>query len=327
VIRGGAYSAEELQQALESDAVAARHYAVFQRASVRPETSRFAEPVYVSYRKGDEVFWTRHAVTLPRGETLLTDGANYARARCGNRVSLKPQAPVEAQGPAPETLEHLETPDSGASTPEWREALLVAEVYPAYFPETPAQTAAMMAAILGESQPGIGYRFLAAGGDPIPFQSHPAAKVSPAPPSAPPQGANQTPPIPAFFPGAPVAPLACCFMVTPPAPMPGTSPEISPDAPLPASLDTPPYGLRFAISSALPYTSTYTTPATPPSLAPNAPFETPLNTPPGTPLNTPPYDPDAPPVSSVPEPGSLLAVLAALAAGVATRRRLRAGGR
>ena len=140
VIPGGAYSAEELRQALDSDEVAARHYAVFHRASLRTEPSRFVQPVYLSYRVGDAVFWTRRPVALARHETLLTDGANFARARCGNRVAVEPQSPEQAASPDPSVFEHAEAPPPEPSAADRDEPLLAAEVFPAFDPETAGET-------------------------------------------------------------------------------------------------------------------------------------------------------------------------------------------
>jgi hypothetical protein len=113
VIRGGAYSAAELIEALDRDPVAASHYLVFRRSSVRITKSSFPEPVFLSYRVGSAIYWTSRPVHLPPGETLLTDGQNYARARCGNRISQTPQTPVNDTEPAPETLD---TPHPPANT-------------------------------------------------------------------------------------------------------------------------------------------------------------------------------------------------------------------
>lgn len=144
VIPGGAYSPEELVQALDSDAVAARHYAVFRRAALRTEPSRFAQPVYLSYRVGDAVYWTRRPVALPPHEPLLTDGANFARARCGNRVAVTPQLPVQAASPAPGVLEEAGAPAPEPAAANRDEPLLAAEVFPGLFQETPWRIAVPM---------------------------------------------------------------------------------------------------------------------------------------------------------------------------------------
>jgi hypothetical protein len=165
VIPGGAYSAEELKQALDSDEVAARHYAVFHRASLRTEPSRFVQPVYVSYRVGDAVFWTRRPLALAPHETLLTDGANFARARCGNRVSAEPQSPVQTASPDPEAFEHTETPATEAAAANRDEPLLAVEVFPGSFQDTQWQTAVPMPDAGAEAQqdPGDGFQLATAG--------------------------------------------------------------------------------------------------------------------------------------------------------------------
>jgi hypothetical protein len=107
IIPGGVYSEAELRSALLRDPVAARHYASFQPALLH--TTELAGPrtAYVSYRMGSSVYWTRHPIRLPKGDTLITDGVNFARARCGNRVSAEPQKPVAQFEPPPPALEVL----------------------------------------------------------------------------------------------------------------------------------------------------------------------------------------------------------------------------
>jgi hypothetical protein len=126
VIRGGAYSAAELREALDRDPVAARHYLVFHRSTVRTTASSFSEPVYLSYRVGNAVYWTSRPVRLPHGETLLTDGTNYARARCGNRISETPRTPVNDTEPAPEALDTPPPPANAiADLDTWSENRLL----------------------------------------------------------------------------------------------------------------------------------------------------------------------------------------------------------
>jgi hypothetical protein len=128
VIRGGAYSAGELREALDRDPVAARHYLVFHRSTVRTTASSFSEPVFLSYRVGDAVYWTSRPVRLPHGETLLTDGTNYARARCGNRISQTPRTPVNDTEPAPEALDTPPPPANAiADLDTWSENRLLGQ--------------------------------------------------------------------------------------------------------------------------------------------------------------------------------------------------------
>jgi hypothetical protein len=128
IIRGGAYSAGELREALDRDPVAAQHYLIFHRSSVHITESSFSEPVYLSYRVGDAIYWTSRPVRLPRGETLLTDGASYARARCGNRISQTPRTPVNDTEPAPETLNTPQAPvNAVADLDTWSENRLIGQ--------------------------------------------------------------------------------------------------------------------------------------------------------------------------------------------------------
>jgi hypothetical protein len=63
------------------------------------------ESVYVAYRIGNDVFWTKRTFTLHKGETVITDGTHEARARCGNRISVTPQAPISSREPTPGAFE------------------------------------------------------------------------------------------------------------------------------------------------------------------------------------------------------------------------------
>ena len=99
VLPGGAYDAAELRSKLSSDEAAARHYQLVHLAQLRSIGANFTSPVYISYRKGNQIYWTRKPVRLTQGETLLTDGTLFARARCGNRISATPQEPVASTDP------------------------------------------------------------------------------------------------------------------------------------------------------------------------------------------------------------------------------------
>jgi len=62
--------------------------------------------MYVSYRLNNRVYWTRNRMTIPAGETLISDGESYARVRCGNRLSPVAALPVSVSEPASEKLEN-----------------------------------------------------------------------------------------------------------------------------------------------------------------------------------------------------------------------------
>lgn len=105
IVPGGVIDRRELAHAIVMDKVVAAHYAAFEAAKATVETVSKPRAVYVSYRKGDKVFWTSKKLQLAEGETLLSDGRNEIRTRCGNRISDVPQLPVEAKGPSEEELD------------------------------------------------------------------------------------------------------------------------------------------------------------------------------------------------------------------------------
>lgn len=112
VIPGGVYGAVEVEAALSSDPVVARHYAGIDRTRVRASRLRQDTSAYVSFRIGDHIYWTRESTALREGETVLTDGVNLVRARCGNRISFTPMQPTTAMEPVPTELDRV-TEESG----------------------------------------------------------------------------------------------------------------------------------------------------------------------------------------------------------------------
>jgi len=132
IIPGGAQSAEELKRAVAADPVVAQHYSDFDLASVHRVILSQPQLLYVSYRIGSNVFWTKRKLTLAKGEALLTDGRSMARTRCGNRVSVLPVRPNALVEPAPSVFDTPEFPPS-ISTP-----YLAAFSAPPAFPSGPA---------------------------------------------------------------------------------------------------------------------------------------------------------------------------------------------
>jgi len=106
VVPGGVADAKELKWVAEHDPVVAAHYAGFNFERAQVVRLALARTVYVSYRIGNNIYWTRRRLMLHKGETLITDGKMIARTRCANRVEEAPQqqaaSPVE---PAPEKFE------------------------------------------------------------------------------------------------------------------------------------------------------------------------------------------------------------------------------
>ena len=116
VIPGGVRSREELAASISSDQVVAAHFSEFKVSQAVVVKAEETKSVHVSYRLRDKVFCTAKTVKVPKGETMITDGREVARTRCGNKVSAVPQEPVSEEEPAIETLDipviaKLETPD------------------------------------------------------------------------------------------------------------------------------------------------------------------------------------------------------------------------
>jgi hypothetical protein len=105
IVPGGVVDRRELAHAIVVDKLVAAHYAAFEASKATIKTVAAPRGVYVSYRKGDKVYWTAKKLQLAQGETVLSDGQNEIRTRCGNRISDVPQLPVEAKGPSEEELD------------------------------------------------------------------------------------------------------------------------------------------------------------------------------------------------------------------------------
>jgi len=116
VIPGGVHDARELAESITRDPVAREHYKGIQTERLWPTSSERPMSAFVSYRKGDSVYWTDHAVKIAAGELLLTDGANLIRGRCGNRMAFRQPTPLSRaatppEGPPPDIA--FETPLPG----------------------------------------------------------------------------------------------------------------------------------------------------------------------------------------------------------------------
>lgn len=99
VVPGGVEDVHELKWVADHDPVVASHYAGFDYDHARIVRLTLARTVYLSYRIGNHVYWTRRRVTLHPGEKILTDGRKSVRARCGNRVEDAPQVEVSTLDP------------------------------------------------------------------------------------------------------------------------------------------------------------------------------------------------------------------------------------
>ena len=102
VIPGGVYDWQELSDSIQRDPVAREHYQGINPNRMWAERVRQPMAAYVSYRKGELVYWTDHPVNIAQGEIVLTDGKVVVRARCGNRVEVKKPTPLPGRVPPPD---------------------------------------------------------------------------------------------------------------------------------------------------------------------------------------------------------------------------------
>lgn len=111
VVPGGVLNRGELLHMVHSDQVVAQHYAGFSVATAHVETVTAPRAVHVSYRRGDKIYWTAKKVMLKTGESVLSDGKNLIRGRCGNRISDTARFPIETNPPKTEVLDSSEEAD------------------------------------------------------------------------------------------------------------------------------------------------------------------------------------------------------------------------
>ena len=197
VVPGGVRTADELHEAAAHDPTVATHYAGFDYK--RAKVVKVAEPrlVYLSYRLGNRIYWTRKQASLHPGEPLLTDGKITARGRCGNQVSVLPQSNTS---PAEPMIAELDQPDALASGGEFppssfHSSLLQPEPIIPVGPESPAggAPAGGGGGPLGPGPPGVSMPFpvsppIIGGGGCVPSKKNNYCKSAPPPPPVPEPG-------------------------------------------------------------------------------------------------------------------------------------------
>ncbi len=205
VVPGGISSAAELRAAAERDAAVRQHYAGLNLANAHVERLREAKLVYVSYRRGNQIFWTRNALRLAKGERVITDGVVMLRARCGNRISEVPMAPVEPNVAAV-PAEAMELPAAAGVPVPWTQ--------PEDVPLAPTpETAIVIPPFPTPSGPGVPgvyappFTWIPTGGGPS--GSGPKTPSGPGTSSGPPTPSGPQPPpiiVPPSGPGTPAGP-------------------------------------------------------------------------------------------------------------------------
>jgi len=141
VVPGGVRDAKELKWAADHDPVVRAHYAGFDYDHARVVRLVLAQTVYVSYRIGNKVYWTRHRISLRKGETVITDGKITARTRCGNRVEEMPQQATSSSEPPAAKFEEPIQPAVGTAVTSlpvpFQSALLNRPNLPGFGPAPP----------------------------------------------------------------------------------------------------------------------------------------------------------------------------------------------
>ena len=117
IIPGGIRSVKELKNAIAQDPLVKAHYRGFDLANARIVRLNKDRAVHVSYRRGSGIYWTKKKITLFKGETLITDGKNASRMRCGNRISDPPVAPSSPEEPPPALFDEPVAPPPAAPLP------------------------------------------------------------------------------------------------------------------------------------------------------------------------------------------------------------------
>src|SRR5258708_1597732 len=114
VIPGGIQSIQDLKNAIAKDPVVSAHYATFRLENARIIRLDRDRSMHVSYRLDNQVYWTKRELKLLKGETLVTDGVQTARTRCGNMISETIMAHASPNEP---TLQELNTPAESRYVP------------------------------------------------------------------------------------------------------------------------------------------------------------------------------------------------------------------
>ena len=96
---GGVHSPQELRELRKHDRVIDSHFAGFDYDRAAVVELKQPRMMYLSYRVGNKVFWTKKRIAIRKGEKLLTDGKITARTRCANRVSELPEGDTSPAEP------------------------------------------------------------------------------------------------------------------------------------------------------------------------------------------------------------------------------------
>lgn len=108
VIKDGLTSIEDFKRHVQDDAILYSRFANFDWASARI-IQLPAMRVFVSFRRGNQIFWTKGLRTVESGAWAITDGHTTVLMRCGNEISFVPERPNQDLSPG-----LIETPETDA---------------------------------------------------------------------------------------------------------------------------------------------------------------------------------------------------------------------
>jgi len=89
-VAGGIHSITELMAVIARDPRLAEHYKNFDLSKAHIVTLDHSVVAYVSYRLAKGIYWEARPSIIAKGEQVITDGTNFIRVRCGNRISYAP---------------------------------------------------------------------------------------------------------------------------------------------------------------------------------------------------------------------------------------------
>lgn len=112
VVQGGVHSVQELRSAIGKDPVVAKHYSNFRLDRARVIEAKADGDFHVSYRIGDEIFWTKKRLKVAKSEKLITDGTTFTRTRCANVLSEVLPGKTSPDEPTPEVFDAPTLPPS-----------------------------------------------------------------------------------------------------------------------------------------------------------------------------------------------------------------------
>jgi hypothetical protein len=151
LVAGGAKTVEEAKKAMRDPAVKDQ-YAAIDLKNLKQVTLTADLSGYVSYRFGDQIYWTAKPLRLKAGETVYTDGEHIVRGRGLNCYAAHPMMPIRKNEPAEKTFDTpVEVPMIALSFPR-----LPPEAMPTLPPPMEEMTPEVPALPSGPSSPGHG---------------------------------------------------------------------------------------------------------------------------------------------------------------------------